>query len=58
MKTRNNLIKLGTRTILGKRITISEFKNVRYFRIGQCNIQAPNVEDAIAKYVACMEKHK
>jgi len=57
MKTQGNLTKLGTRTILGKRVTISEFKNVRYFRIGHCNIAASNVDEAIARYIACMEKH-
>jgi hypothetical protein len=57
MKTRNALIKLGTRTILGKRVTISEFKNVRFYRIGNCNVSAANVEDAIAKYIKCIEAH-
>lgn len=57
MKTQGNLTKLGTRVILGKRVTISEFKNVRFYRIGQCNIQASNVEDAISKYIACKEKN-
>lgn len=57
MKTQGNLTKLGTRMILGKRTTISEFKNVRFYRIGQCNIQANNVDEAVARYIACKEKN-
>ncbi len=56
MKTRGNLKHLCTKTILGKRVQISEFKNVRFYRLGTCNIQASSIDEAIEKYVACREK--
>lgn len=56
MKQRGELKSLGTRTILGKRVTISEYKNVRYYRIGTCNIPAENVDEAVERYIACKTK--
>ena len=56
MKTRSNIKHLGTRTILGKRVSIGEYINVRFYRIGNCNIQAADLETAISKYIACKEK--
>jgi len=53
VKTRGNLKHIGSRTILGKRVQISEFINVRFYRIGSCNIQASSVEEAIERYVEC-----
>ena len=53
MKTRGTLKPLGSRTILGKRVAISEYINVRFYRIGQCNIQASTLDEAIEKYVTC-----
>ena len=50
---KDTLKHLGTRTILGKRVKISEFANVRFYRIGQCNIQASTIDEAIEKYIAC-----
>ncbi len=50
---KDTLKPLGTRTILGKRVKISEFTNVRFYRIGQCNIQAATLDEAIERYIAC-----
>ena len=50
---KDTLKPLGTRTILGKRVKSSEFANVRFYRIGQCNIQASTIDEAIEKYIAC-----
>lgn len=49
--------KVATRTILGKRLTIKEYVHGAYFQIASCRIPAANVEDAVAKYIAYMEKH-
>lgn len=56
MKTRSNIKHLGTRTILGKRVSVGEYINVRFYRIGNCNIQASDLETAIARYVECKSK--
>lgn len=56
MKKRSNIKSLGTRTILGKRVSIGEYINVRFYRIGNCNVQASDLETAISRYVKCKSK--
>jgi hypothetical protein len=56
MKTRSNIKPLGTRTILGRRVSIGEYINVRFYRIGTCNIQAADLETAVARYIECKSK--
>ncbi len=50
---RNDYKRIGSRTIDGKRVTVSEHKDLAYWRLGQCNIPAKTLDEAIEKFKKC-----